>query len=113
MAQRDASDIGRTGFIGHERELLVHDELFLKVWWRDHKSQTLYKSVVFDEPFKPEYYGFAIQRGDQAFLNLLNVFIRELASEGHTHRFLGAYLPVTSKVAARSYVLAPDYYGGD
>jgi polar amino acid transport system substrate-binding protein len=40
--------------------LMVHDELFLKVWWRDHKPQTLYKAVVFNEPFKPDYYGLGI-----------------------------------------------------
>jgi polar amino acid transport system substrate-binding protein len=40
--------------------LMVHDELFLKVWWRDHKPQTLYKAVAFNEPFKPDYYGLGI-----------------------------------------------------
>ena len=99
--------------IDGKAHLMVHDELFLKVWWQDHKAQALYKTIVFNEPFKPDYYGFAIRKGDLAFLGLLNIFIRELMSEGYLNRFMGKYLPVTSKVVTRSYTLTPDYYGGD
>ena len=109
----ETNDQTARAVIDDQAHLMVHDELFLKVWWQDHRADTLYKSIVFSKPFKPDYYGFAIRRGDVAFLGLLNTFIRELMSEGHLNRFMGKYLPVTSKIIARSYEFTPDHYGGD
>lgn len=71
---------------------MVHDEIFLKMWVSDNKEKALYKLVVFPEPFKPDYYGFAVRKGNQEFLNMLNVFTRELHAEGHFTGFMRKYI---------------------
>ncbi len=96
-----------------EADIMVHDEIFLKVWLKENAKRARYRLVVLDPPFKPDYYGFAIRKGNQDFLNLLNVFTLELQSNGHVAQFMGQYLPVTSKVTTRSYNISEDYYGGD
>ncbi len=72
--------------------ITVNDEIFLKVWFDDHKQEVLYKLFVFQEPFKPDHYGFAVKKGNQAFLNMLNVFVMELRVEGYLERFSNEYL---------------------
>ena len=96
-----------------EAHLMVHDEVFLKVWQRDNRADTEFRTVVFDEPFKPDYYGFAVAKGNQEFLNLLDVFVRELRSDGAVLTALGQYIPVTTQVTTRSYNLSDDFYQGD
>ena len=95
-----------------EAYLMVHDEVFLKVWLRDHAAEAELRMVVFDAPFKPDAYGFAVQKGNQAFLNLLNVFIYELGSSGQSAELIGTYLPVSEDVTIRSYTV-DDVYQGD
>ncbi len=96
-----------------EADIMVHDEIFLKVWLKENARTTQYRAVVLDPPFKPDYYGIAIRKGNQELLNLLNVFVRELQSNGQVEQFMGKYLPISSKVVTRSYNLNEDYYGGD
>jgi polar amino acid transport system substrate-binding protein len=96
-----------------DADIMVHDEIFLKVWLKENAKTAKYRAVVLNPPFKPDYYGIAIQKGNQDFLNLLNVFVREIQSNGQVEQFLGQYLPITSKVVTRSYNLNDDYYGGD
>jgi len=72
--------------------IMIHDELFLKVWINDHRQKTLYKVVVFPEPFKIDYYAFAIQKGNQEWLNMLNVFVMELKTSGYFDQLMNKYM---------------------
>jgi polar amino acid transport system substrate-binding protein len=63
--------------------IMVHDEIFLKVWAYENKNIAMYKLLVFPKPFKADNYGFAIKKGNQEFLNMLNVFIGELYVEDY------------------------------
>ncbi len=72
--------------------IMVHDEIFLKMWVADHKDKALYKLEVFPKPFKPDYYGFAVKRGNRDFVNMLNIFIRELYVEGYFKQIMQQYL---------------------
>jgi polar amino acid transport system substrate-binding protein len=72
--------------------IMIHDELFLKVWINDHRKKTLYKIVVFPEPFKVDYYAFAIQKGNQEWLNMLNVFVMELKTANLFNKLLDKYM---------------------
>jgi len=72
--------------------IMIHDELFLKVWVNDHRQKTLYKIVVFPEPFKIDYYAFAIQKGNQEWLNMLNVFVMELKTSGYFDQLMTKYM---------------------
>ncbi len=96
-----------------ETDIMVHDEIFLKVWLREHAREAKYRLVVLDPPFKPDYYGIAVHKGNQDLLNLLNVFILELQANSQIEQFMGQYLPVRAKVVTRSYNISEDYYGGD
>ena len=71
--------------------IMIHDETFLKIWFNDNKKRSLYKLVVFPKPFKKDNYAFAIQKGNQEFLNLINVFVMELKVEGYFKRFMKKY----------------------
>ncbi len=96
-----------------DADIMVHDEIFLKVWLKENARRANFRLVVLDPPFKPDFYGLAIRKGNQDFLNMLNVFAMELQSNGHVVQFMGQYLPVRSKVVTRSYNISEDYYGGD
>jgi len=96
-----------------DADIMVHDEIFLKVWLRENAKTARYRAVVLDPPFKPDYYGIGIRKGNQELLNLLNIFVLEMQSNGQVEKFMGQYLPITSKVVTRSYNLNEDYYGGD
>lgn len=96
-----------------DADIMVHDEIFLKVWLKENSKQAQFRLVVLDPPFKPDYYGMAVRRGNQGFLNMLNVFNLEVQSNGDVARFLAQYIPTTTKVITRSYNISEDYYGGD
>ncbi len=96
-----------------DADMMVHDEIFLKVWLKEHAKDAQFRLVVLDPPFKPDYYGMAVRKGNQDFLNMLGVFNLELQSNGHIAQFMGRYLPVTTKVTTKSYNINEDYYGGD
>ena len=96
-----------------DADMMVHDEIFLKVWLKEHAKDARFRLVVLDPPFKPDYYGMAVRKGNQDFINMLNVFNLELQSNGHIAQFMGRYLPVTKKVITQSYNINEDYYGGD
>ncbi|WP_419656229.1 extracellular solute-binding protein, family 3 [Desulfosarcina variabilis str. Montpellier] len=98
---------------GGEAAMMVHDEIFLKVWLKEHMREAQFRLVVLDPPFKPDYYGMAVRKGNQDLLNMLAMFNLEMKSDGVVSRFLGQYLPVSSKVVTQSYNISEDYYGGD
>lgn len=96
-----------------DADIMVHDEIFLKVWLKEHSKQAKFRLVVLDPPFKPDHYGIAVRQGNQGFLNMLNVFNLEIRNNGDVANFLGQYIPTTTKVTTRSYNISDDYYGGD
>jgi polar amino acid transport system substrate-binding protein len=96
-----------------EADLMVHDEIFLKVWLKEHAKEAQFRLTVLDPPFKPDYYGMAIRKGNQGFLNMLDVFNLELRSNGYVGQFMGRYLPIRARVTTKSYNINEDYYGGD
>jgi ABC-type amino acid transport substrate-binding protein len=96
-----------------DADMMVHDEIYLKVWLKEHIRDAQFRLVVLDPPFKPDYYGMAVRKGNQDLLNMLTVFNLELKSDKNVSRFLGQYLPVTTRVISRSYNISEDYYGGD
>jgi polar amino acid transport system substrate-binding protein len=96
-----------------EADMMVHDEIFLKVWLKEHAKEAQFRLTVLDPPFKPDYYGMAIRKGNQGFLNMLDVFNLELRSNGYVGQFMGRYLPIRARVTTRSYNINEDYYGGD
>jgi polar amino acid transport system substrate-binding protein len=96
-----------------EADIMVHDEIFLKVWLKEHAGEAKFRLTVLDPPFKPDFYAMAIAKGNQEFLNMLNVFILELQANSQLEQFMGRYLPVKAKVITRSYNINEDYYGGD
>jgi len=76
-----------------EAHIMVHDEIFLKTWVQDHPEKALYKLVVFAQPYKPDSYGFAVAKGNQSFLNMLNLFIYDqLYAQGYFEKFMRIYL---------------------
>jgi len=96
-----------------EADLMVHDEIFLKVWLKEHAKEAQFRLTVLDPPFKPDYYGMAIRKGNQGLLNMLDVFNLELRSNGYVGQFMGRYLPIRARVTTKSYNINEDYYGGD
>lgn len=76
-----------------DAHIMVHDEIFLTTWAQENPDKALYKVVVFDEPYKPDTYGFAVAKGNQSFLNMLNIFIDDqLYAQGYFERFKRAYI---------------------
>jgi len=75
-----------------QAHIMIHDELFLKVWVNDNRKKTLYKVEVFPEPFKADYYAFAVQKGNQEWLNMLNVFVLEIKTANYFNKLLDKYM---------------------
>jgi polar amino acid transport system substrate-binding protein len=72
--------------------IMVHDEIFLKSWFAKNRARALYKLRVFDKPYKPDTYGFAVTKGNCDVLNMLNIFIEDkLLNEGYLERFMKKY----------------------
>jgi ABC-type amino acid transport substrate-binding protein len=76
---------------GHAHDsphIMVHDETFLKLWTRELPRKTRLKMVVFPKPFRSDTYGFAVAKGNLAFLEVLNLFISDkLIAEEQMEKF--------------------------
>ncbi len=95
-------------------DIMVHDEMFLKVWLHDNAGAARFVAEVFERPFKPDYYGFAVAKGNLDFVHMLDTFIlAELKANGRILEFMNRYIPVKAQVSVRSYEITEDYYGGD
>jgi polar amino acid transport system substrate-binding protein len=88
----ETNDKAAKAILDGKAHIMVHDEIFLKVWVNDHRQETLYKIVVFPEPFKIDYYAFAVQKGNQEWLNMLNVFVMELKTSGYFDQLMSKYM---------------------
>ena len=76
-----------------EAHIMVHDEIFLNMWVKDNPDKALYRMTVFRKPYKPDTYGFAVAKGNQSFLNLLNTFIYDqLYAQGYFKQFMEKYV---------------------
>jgi len=76
-----------------EAHIMVHDEIFLNMWVKDNPDKALYRMTVFRKPYKPDTYGFAVAKGNQSFLNLLNTFIYDqLNAQGYFKQFMEKYV---------------------
>ena len=97
-----------------DADIMVHDEMFLKVWLHDNAAKARFLTEVFPKPFKPDYYGFAVAKGNLDFVHMLNTFIlAELEANGRILEYMNKYIPVKAQVSVRSYNITDDYYGGD
>ena len=95
-------------------DIMVHDEMFLKVWLHDNAKTAQFVVTVLGKPFKPDYYGFAVAKGNLDFVHMLDTFIlAELKANGRILEFMNKYIPVKAQVSVRSYNITDDYYGGD
>jgi polar amino acid transport system substrate-binding protein len=64
-----------------EVDATVHDSPFVQIWARTHPElSTRIKPLL--APVTREHYGFAIRKGDQEFLNWLNLFITQVKIDG-------------------------------
>ena len=73
-----------------QANMMIHDEIFLKVWYQKNQSTRL---KVLNPPIKPDFYGIAVRQGDSDWLQLLNVFVRNLRADRQVLGYLGEYLP--------------------
>ena len=97
-----------------EADIMVHDEMFLKVWLHDNAASAQFVLTVFDRPFKPDYYGYAVAKGNLDFVHMLDTFIlAELKGNGRILEYMNRYIPVKAQVSVRSLEITDDFYGGD
>ena len=75
------TDAAADGLIKDEVNAMVADSPFIRVWRATHPEH-YQKIVALLQPVTKEYYAFAIRRGDQAFLNWLNLFVGEIKTDG-------------------------------
>ncbi|PID41648.1 MAG: hypothetical protein CSB48_14040 [Proteobacteria bacterium] len=76
-----------------DAHLMLHDEIFLKVWLHDNAQRAGIRLRVIDPPVKPDVYGIAVKKGDWEWLQLLNVFVRDLRRNHEIVKSLASYLP--------------------
>ncbi|HHO56098.1 MAG TPA: transporter substrate-binding domain-containing protein, partial [Trueperaceae bacterium] len=94
-----------------EAHIMMHDEIFLKLFVKNNTGLTRFKAFVLNPPIKADAYGIAVRKSNQDFVNLLNVFIRELNYEGGSNKYLGQYLPVKSNIVIRSIEIDDQDFG--
>ncbi len=88
-----------------QANLMIHDEIFLKLWYQKNQSTARYRLKVLDPPIKPDFYGMAVRQGDPDWLQLLNVFVRNLRADGQVLGYLGEYLPSMTMTESRDSVI--------
>ena len=93
-------------------DLMIHDEIFLKVWLQQNAAMARHRLIVLDPPIKPDYYGIAVRQGDPDWLAALDVFVRELRADRAVIGYLGEYLPSLNVTESPEQVI-PLYELGD
>lgn len=76
-----------------DADVMIHDEIFLKLWVEQNEPAARHRMVVLDPPIKADFYGIAVRKGDPDWLRLLDVFVRDLRLEGEVIGYLSEYLP--------------------
>lgn len=76
-----------------DANLMLHDEVFLKVWLKANESRARFRMIVLDPPIKPDFYGIATRKGDLEWLQLLNVFVQEMRANNRVIGYLTDFLP--------------------
>ncbi len=68
--------------------IMVHDEIFLRLWASQGSWRARQRLVVFPKPFRPDSYGFAVAKGNLDFVQVLNLFIADkLMAEARMEAF--------------------------
>lgn len=76
-----------------DANLMLHDEMFLKLWYEKNQDTARNRLKVLDPPIKPDFYGIALRQGDPDWLQMLNIFVGDLRANNKTIEYLGNYLP--------------------
>ena len=114
VVQFDTNEAAAEAVLTGKADIMVHDEMFLKVWLHDNAKTAQFVVTVFDRPFKPDNYGFAVAKGNLDFVHMLDTFIlAELQGNGRVIEYISNYIPVKAQVSIRSYNITDDVYGGD
>jgi polar amino acid transport system substrate-binding protein len=74
-----------------EAHIMFHDEMFLESWMKEQDISTRKKIQILNRNVKSVHYCFAIQKENQDYLNLLNLFISELQSDNHYQKIIRKY----------------------
>jgi len=92
IVEKDENEKAAEATSNNEAHIMVHDEIFLNTWVREHPEKARFKLYVFSEPYRPDSYGFAIKKGNQSFLNMLNIFISDkLYGENYFEDFMNKW----------------------
>jgi ABC-type amino acid transport substrate-binding protein len=76
----------------NKAHIMVHDEIFLNTWVSENPEKARFKLFVFPKPYRSDSYGFAIKKGNQSFLNMLNIFISDkLYGENYFEEFMNKW----------------------
>ena len=114
VVQYDTNEAAAEAVLAGKADIMVHDEMFLKVWLHDNAKTAQFVVTVFDQPFKPDNYGYAVAKGNLEFVHMLDTFIlAELQGNGRIVEYMNKYIPVKAKVSVRSFNITDDFYGGD
>ncbi len=87
-----------------EANLMVHDEIFLKVWLEEQGGRATNRLKVLDPPMKADFYGIAARQGDPGWMRLLDVFVDRLRADDAVRGWLGEYLPGASLASTAAEV---------
>lgn len=87
-----------------EANLMVHDEIFLKVWLEDQDGRARNRLRVLDPPMQADFYGIAARQGDAGWMRLLDVFVDRLRADDSVRGWLGEYLPGASLSSTRTEI---------
>jgi len=60
VVAHESNEAAAEAVLRGEADIMVHDEMFLKVWLHDNAAAAQFVLTVFDRPFKPDYYGYAV-----------------------------------------------------
>lgn len=114
VVRYDTNEAAAEAVLAGKADIMVHDEMFLKVWLHDNAKTARFVVTVFDQPFKPDNYGFAVAKGNLEFVHMLDTFIlAELQGNGRILEYMNRYIPVKAEVSVRSFNITDEYYGGD
>jgi polar amino acid transport system substrate-binding protein len=85
----DSNEAAAMAVSDNRAHIMVHDEVFLRVWMREHRQLVYNRLTVFEKPYRQDAYGFAVPKGNPGWLKLLDSFISDkLLAEGYLDEFM-------------------------
>ncbi len=92
IIETDSNEDAAEATSANKAHIMVHDEIFLNTWVRENPEKARFKLFVFPKPYRSDSYGFALKKGNQSFLNMLNVFISDkLYGENYFEEFMNKW----------------------